>query len=103
MPYLPSDIQLIIAHKVGVVPPERVQDQRFVRLRDMNLPESTLVCQVHVHGNRTSVQARRFCVQFEVHRLRWLDTNHELVSGNIFEDTLSDVLELNSDLDLGLV
>ena len=103
MPYLPSNIQFIITHKVGVVPLESVQDQRFIRLRNMNLPKSTLVCQVHVHRNGASVQARRFCVQFEVHRLRWLDTNHELVSGNVFEDTLSDILELNSDLDLGLV
>jgi len=103
MPYLPGNIQFIITHKVGVVPLESVQDQCFVRLRDMNLAESTFVRQVHVHGDRASVQAGRFCVQFEVHRLRWLDTNHELVSGNVFEDTLSDILELNSDLNLGLV
>jgi len=100
---LPSNIQFIVAYKVGVVSLKGIQDQRLVRLWDVDLPESTLVRQVHVHGNSTGVQARSFCVQFEIHRFRWLDTNHEFVSRNFFEDTLSNILKLDSDLDLGFI
>ena len=103
LPYLPSSIQFIVAHKVGVVPFQSVQDQGLISLRDVNIPESTLVRQVHVHGDRLGIQPRSFCVQFQIHRLRWLNANHELVSRNVFEDSRSDILELDSDLDLGLI
>lgn len=82
---------------------KRVEDEGLVRLRDLDLREATLVRQVHLGRDRARVQARRLRVQLEVDGLGRLDADDELVAGDVLEDALRDVLELDPDLDLRLV
>lgn len=92
-----------MTNKVGVITTKRVQNERLIRLWDFRLSETSLVRQIHLGGESASIQPGRFGVELEVHRLGRLDPNNEFVTGNVFEDTLSDILELNSDLNLGFV
>ena len=82
---------------------ECVENEGLVRLGDVHVREAALVRQVHLGRDRARVEAGRLRVQLEVHRLGGLDAEHELVPGDVLEDTLRDVLELDADLDLGLV
>lgn len=100
---LPSIIKFIMPNKVGVITTKRVQDERFVRLWDFRLSEASLVRQIHLGRERASIQPGRFGIELEVHRLGRLDPDNEFVTGDVFEDALSDILELNSDLNFGFV
>ena len=82
---------------------DRVEDQALVRLRDIRLREPALVREVHLRRDCTRVQAGCLRVELEVDCLGGLDTDDELVARDVLEDTLRDVLELNADLNLGLV
>ena len=101
--HLPSVIELIVTHKVGVVALERVEDERLVCLWDLVVREPSLVRQVHVGRQRAHVQARRLGVQLEVHGLGRLDAQDEFIARDVFENTLRDVLELDSHFHFGLV
>ena len=101
--HLPGDVELVVAHEIRVVAFEGVQDERLVGLRDVNIRETALVGEVHLRRNRTRVEAGGLGVELEIHGLGRLDTEDELVAGDVLEDALRDVLELNADLNLGLV
>jgi hypothetical protein len=101
--HLPSDVELIVADKVGVITLERVENKRLVRLWDLVVGEPPLIRQVHFGRHRVRVQARHLCVHLQVNRLGGLDADDELVARDVFEDTLSDVLELDTNFHLGFV
>ena len=101
--HLPSMIELVVAHKVGVVALERVEEERLVRLGDLVVREPPLVRQVHLGRQRAHVQAGRLGVQLEVHGLGGLDAQDELVARDVLEDALRDVLELDAHFHFGLV
>ena len=101
--HLPSMIELVVAHKVGVVALERVEEERLVRLGDLVIREPPLVRQVHLGRQRAHVQAGRLGVQLEVHGLGGLDAQDELVARDVLEDALRDVLELDAHFHFGLV
>lgn len=92
-----------MAHKVGVIALERVEDERLVSLGDLVVHESPLVRQVHLDRQSARVQTGRLGVQLQVHGFGGLDANDELVARDVLEDTRSDVLELNPHFHLGVV
>ncbi len=96
-------IELIVAHKVGVIALECVEDERLVRLRDLIFHESPLVRQVHLGRQCARVQTRHLGVHLEVHGFRGLNAQDELVATDIFENTRGDILELNSHFHLGVI
>ena len=100
---LPSDIQLVVTDKVRMITLESIENQTLIRFRDLRIRKPPLVGQVHLSWDRTGVQSRCLRVQLEVNGFRRLNTHNEFISGNILEDTLGDILELNTDLDLGLI
>ena len=100
---LPGVVKFVMANKVGMIPPKRIQNQTLVRFRDLCLRETPLVRQVHLGGDRTSVETRGFRVELEVYGFGWLDPDHELIACDVLEYTLRHILKLNSDLHLGLV
>jgi hypothetical protein len=101
--HLPCDVQLVISHKVRVVALEGVQDQSLVSLGDLCLGEPALVSQVQLGRDRPRDQAGRLGVELHVDGLGGLDSDDELVTGNVVKDAGGDVLVLNSDLYLGFV
>lgn len=80
-----------------------IKNKRLVRLWDLGVSEPPLVGEVHLGRHGTSVEPRKLRVHLQVDGLRGLDANDEFVSSNVFEDTLSDILELYANLDFGLV
>lgn len=82
---------------------ERVKNERLVGLRDMRLREPSLVSQVHLGWDSAGVQSWGFGVHFQVDSFGGLDTDDELVAGDVFEDSLCDIFELDADFDFGLV
>jgi hypothetical protein len=99
----PSDIKLVVSYKVTVVSLEGIEDQSLVGLRDLGLGESVLVSQVEFGGDSTCLESWQFRVHLHVNGLIRLNSKDELVSTDIVKDASGDVLELDSDLDLGLV
>lgn len=99
----PGGIQLIVTHKVGVVALEGVQDQGLVGLRDLEVREAAAVGQVQLGHNRLHGQTRQLGVHLDVDGLVGLDTNNQLVAGNVLEDTRGHVLELDADFGFLLV
>lgn len=92
-----------MAHKVGVIALERVEDERLVCLGDLIIHESPLVRQVHLGWECARVQTRRLGVQLQVHGFGRLNAQDELVATDVFENTRGDVLELNSHFHLGVI
>ena len=82
---------------------ERVEDERLVRLGDLIIGEPSLVRQVHFGGERACVEAGCLGIHLQVHGLGGLDAEDELVARDVFEDTLTDVLELDPHFHLGFV
>ena len=82
---------------------ERVKDKRLVRLGDMYVREPPFVREVHLGRDRTRVETGRLRVELQVHGFGRLDTEDELVTRDVLEDALCNVLELDPDLDLGFV
>jgi hypothetical protein len=101
--HLPCDVQLVISHKVRVVALEGVQDQSLVSLRDLCLGEPALVSQVQLGRDRPRDQTGRLGVELHVDGLGGLDSDDELITGNVVKDAGGDVLVLDSDLHLGFV
>ena len=82
---------------------EGVQDQSLVSLGDLCLGEPALVGQVQLGRDRPRDQARRLGVELHVDGLGGLDSDDQLVTGNVVKDAGGDVLVLDSDLHLGFV
>lgn len=100
---LPASIELIVTNEVGVVPLERIEDQRLVGLWDLQIREAAAVSQVKLSHNSLHRQTRELGIHLDVDGLVGLDTDNKLISGNVLEDTRSDILELDTDLSLLLV
>ena len=101
--HLPGDVELVVAHEIGVVALERVEDEALVRLGDVLVGETSLVRQVHLNRYRAGVKTRCLRIQLEIDRFAGLDTDDEFISGNIFEYSLSNIFVLNPNFDLRLV
>lgn len=99
----PGGVQLIITNEVGVVTLEGIQDQGLIGLRDLEVREAAAVGQVQLGHYRLHGQTRQLRVHLDVDGLVGLDTDDQLVAGNILEDTRSHVLELDANLGLLLV
>lgn len=100
---LPSHVELIVPDKVAVVALERIQDQGLVRVGDPRVCESLLPRQVELGLDRTGFESREFRVHLDVDCLVGLDTQDELVSGNVVEDATGHIFELHSNFHLALV
>lgn len=99
----PRGIQLVVAHKVGVVALEGVQDQGLIGLGDLEVREAAAVGQVQLGNHRLHGQTGQLGVHLDINRLVGLNTNDQLVAGDILEDTRGHILELDADLSLLLV
>ena len=99
----PAGVQLVITHKVGVVALEGVQDERLVRLRDLEVREAAAVGQVQLGHHRLHRQTRQLRVHLDVDRLVGLHPDDQLVAGDVLEDAGGDVAELDADFGLLLV
>jgi hypothetical protein len=86
-----------------VITLDSIQDERFIRLGNLRIGESVLVRKVEVGGNGVERKSWRLYVHLHVDCFVWLDTEDDLVSHKIRKDTLGGILELYTDLDLGLV
>ena len=82
---------------------QRVQDQAFVRLGDLRVRESLLVGQVHLSWDRERAQTGGLRVELQVNGFGRLNSHDELITADVGEDALCDVLELDPDIDLGFV
>ena len=100
---LPSNVQLVISYKVAVITLESIKDQCLVGLWDLGIGESVLVCQVELGRDSTCLESWNLRVHLHVDGLVGLNSEDKLVTANVVEDTSSDILELDSDLYLGLV
>lgn len=100
---LPGDVQLVITDKVGVVPFESVKDKSLVCLRDFGVGESFLIGEVELDWDRSSCKTGQLCIHFHVNSLGWLNSKDELIAGDVVEDTLCGIFELDPDLHLALV
>ena len=101
--HAPGSVQLVITNKVGVIALERIQDQGLVGLGDLEVGEAAAVGQVQLGHHRLHGQTGQLRVHLDIDGLVGLDTDDQLVTGDILEDTRGDVLELNTDLGLLLV
>jgi hypothetical protein len=92
-----------MAHKIRVITLKRIKDESFVSLGDLGVREPPLVCEVHLRRHRAGVQTGGFGVHLEVDSLGGLDSDNELVAGDVLKDALRDIFELNTDFDFGFV
>lgn len=99
----PAGVKLIVTDKVGVVALESIKDKRFVGLRDLQVGEAAAVGKVELGDNSLHGKTRKLGVHLDVDRLVGLHSDNKLVSGNVLEDSRSDILELNTDFGLLLV
>lgn len=83
----PAGIELIITDKVGLVALEAIQDQGLIRLRNLEVGESSSVGQVEFGDNGLHAQTRKLGVHLDVDTLVGLDTHDKFVSGNVLKDT----------------
>ena len=82
---------------------KRIEDEGLVRLGDLDLRKAPLVREVHLRWDRARVQTRCLRVDLEVDGLGGLNADNKLVTGDVLENALRDVLELDPDLNLRLV
>jgi len=101
--HAPAGIQLVVTNKVGVIALEGIQDQGLVGLGDLEVGEAAAVGQVQLGHHRLHGQTGQLRVHLNVDGLVGLDTDDQLVTRDILEDTRGDVLELDTDLGLLLV
>lgn len=103
MTHLPCTIQLVISDEIGMIAVEGVKNKRLICLWDLGVGKSPLVRQIHLGWNRARHEARSLGIELDVDCFARLDAHYELVAGNVFEDTLCDVMVLNSNLHFGFV
>jgi hypothetical protein len=96
----PTSIQLIVTHEVRVIALQRVEDQRLVRLWDLEVGEPSSVGEVELCDDGLHAQAGEFGVHLDVDALVGLDAYDEFVSRDVLEDAGGDVLELDADFGL---
>jgi len=124
----PRSIQLIIPHKIRMIPFERIEEQSFICFGDMQVGKAAFVRQVQLKRGKPSIsrkslnwegnkwgrkfylggcgthgETRQFSVHFHVHRLVGLNPNDQFVTRDIFENAGRDVIKLDSNFHLLLV
>lgn len=99
----PAGIQFVITHKVGVVAFQRVEDERLVGFRDLEVRKAAAVGKVELGDNGLHTQARQFRVHLDIDRFVGLHADDELVARNVLEDAGCDILELDTNFGLLLV
>lgn len=80
-----------------------VQDECFIRLRDLKVAESTAVGEVQLGDSRLHAQAGELRVHLDVYALIGLHTNNKFITRDILEDTACNILELYANLSLLLI
>ena len=99
----PAGVKLVVANEVAVIALKRIENERLVSLRDFEVRESPPVREVELCDNGLHAQAGKLGVHLDVDTLVGLDTDDQLVTGNVLEDARSDILKLDADLSLLLV
>lgn len=99
----PAGVQLIVAHEIGVIALQAVENERLVSLGDLEVGESSPVGQIELCDDGLHAEARKLGVHLDVDTLVGLNAHDKLIPGNVFEDARSHVLELHADLSLLLV
>lgn len=99
----PASIELIVTDKVGMVTLESIKDKRFVSLRNLQVREAAAVGKVKLGDDSLHGKTRKLGIHLDVNRLVGLDSDNKLVSGDVLEDSRSDILELDTDFGLLLV
>ena len=61
---LPGNVEFIVAHEVGMITLEGIQDKCLVGLGDFRFRKPPLVCEIHFGRDRTCLQSRGFGVHF---------------------------------------
>ena len=99
----PAGIEFIVAYKVRVIAFERVQNERFIRFRNLEIREAAAIGEIQLGDDCLHTQAGQLGVHLDVDGFVGLYPDDEFVARNVLEDARSDVLELYSDLRLLLV
>jgi hypothetical protein len=113
----PRSIQLIIPHKIRMIPLERIEYKCLVRLGDMQIRETAFVRQIQLPtsesvivggvsdlgGGSTHGETGQFGIHFHVHRLIRLNPNHKFITRDILENPRRNIIKLDSNLRFLLV
>lgn len=99
----PAGVEFIITDEVRVVTLESIQDERLVGLGDLQIGEATAVGEIKLGDHGLHGQTRQLRVHLDVNRFVGLDTDDQLVAGDVLEDSGGHILELNTNLGLLLV
>lgn len=83
-----------------MIPLERIQDQRLVCLGDFQVREAATVCEIELRHYGLHAQAGQLRVHLDVDGFVGLDSDDELVAGDVLKDARCDVLELDADFGL---
>lgn len=92
-----------MAHEVGVIALECVENERLIRLGNLIIRESPFVRQVHLGWECARIQTRHLGVQLQVHGFGGLNSQDEFVATDVFKNTGGDVLKLKSHFHLGVI
>lgn len=77
-----------------------IQDQSFIRLRDLEITEPTPVGKIELSHGRLHAKTWKFGVHLDVDTLVGLDADNKLITRNVLENSAGNILELNSNLRL---
>ena len=99
----PTSVELIVTHKVGMIPLQRIQDEGLIRFRDDQITETPAVSEVELCNCCLHAETREFRVHLDVNTLIGLDTNDEFIAGNVLKYAACDILELDANLGLLLI
>ena len=99
----PRCVKLVVTDKVGVVTLERVENERLVSFRDLEVREAATISQIELRDDSLHAEAGKLRVHLDVHTLVRLHADHEFVAGNVLKNPRGNVLELDADLGLLLV
>lgn len=99
----PTCVKFVVTYKVGVIAFQRIQDERFVCFRDLEIGEAATIGEVELCHNGLHTQTRQFRVHLDIHRFVRLYPDNEFIPWDILEYAGRDVLELYSDFRLLLV
>ncbi len=82
---------------------QAVQDERLVRLRNLQVGKPSAVGEVELGDDRLHAEAWQLRVHLDIDALVGMDAHHELVTRDVLKDARRHILELDSDLRLLLV
>lgn len=99
----PAGIQLVITDKVGMITLQAVENERLVRLGDLEVGEASPVGEVELGDDGLHAQAGELRVHLDIDTLVGLNAHDELVARNVLENARCNVLELHADFSLLLV